>query len=227
MSLPTTRRFAPFPFSGRRKRFATHGAERQGAWRWRVLPILVTQLAGSGNLHAQPASPEFGWTRVTAVTISGEPVRPLDVKGKASVLVFLGVECPISNRYAPELRRLQQKFATSKIDWWMVYPGTNYSRDQIGQHRESFNLPGQALLDRPLALATAVKIRVTPEVAVFLPDGQLAYRGRIDDRFPKIGVERREPTQHDLEEALVAVAAGKVPSVTQTTAIGCRIQGLP
>ncbi len=34
---------------------------------------------------------------------------------KATVLVFVGVDCPISNRYAPELERLEREFSPRGI----------------------------------------------------------------------------------------------------------------
>lgn len=190
-----------------------------------ALIVLMTQLACRPETPSGAPTPAPGALEVS--TISGARVRPLEVTGKASVLVFLGVECPISNRYAPELRRLQQKFAGEKVDWWMVYPGTNYSRDEIQEHRKAFELPGQSVIDSQLTLSAATKVRVTPEAVVFLPGGQIAYRGRIDDRFPKLGVERREPTQRDLDEALTAILAGRAPASAETTAVGCFIQGLP
>jgi hypothetical protein len=38
------------------------------------------------------------------------------------VLVFVRTDCPISNRYAPELRRLQDRFAPRGMAFWLVYP---------------------------------------------------------------------------------------------------------
>src|SRR2546430_8435574 len=45
------------------------------------------------------------------VDLNGQQAEPLKVSGaKAVVLIFLRTDCPISNRYAPELKRLHQKF---------------------------------------------------------------------------------------------------------------------
>jgi hypothetical protein len=68
-------------------------------------------------------------------------------------------------------------------------------------------------------------VRTTPEAAVFV-GGQLVYRGRIDDRFVDFGKMRAEAAQHDLEEVLAGIVAGKIPRYRETRAIGCAIENL-
>ena len=78
----------------------------------------------------------------------------------------------------------------------------------------------------PAALATALVasgVKVTPEVAVVLPSGEIAYRGRIDDRVVDFGVTRPEPTKHDLEEALERALSGQRAAPAEAPAIGCSI----
>ena len=46
-----------------------------------------------------------------AIDLSGRPANVFDTEtNQAFVLIFVSSECPISNRYAPELRRLHEKF---------------------------------------------------------------------------------------------------------------------
>ena len=46
------------------------------------------------------------------VDLQGRAVDPLaNAEARLSVLVFLRSDCPISNRYAPEIRRLHARFA--------------------------------------------------------------------------------------------------------------------
>ena len=163
------------------------------------------------------------------VNLNGERIDPFQSAktNRTIVLVFLGVECPISNRYVPELRRLHNKFTEQKVGWWFVYPGTGYSLQAIRQHVREFNVPGDVACDPQLALARRAQVRMTPEVAVFLADGKLMYHGRIDDRFPELTVERPAPTRRDLEETLDAILAGKSLAPVQTQAVGCFIPGLP
>jgi hypothetical protein len=73
----------------------------------------------------------------------------------------------------------------------------------------------------------ATGVTTTPEVAVVTADGRIAYRGRIDDRYPRIGVDRQAPTRRDLRAALAAVLADQPVPTPRTTAVGCAIPELP
>ena len=163
------------------------------------------------------------------VDLDGKTVDPFQsaTNSKAIVFVFMGVDCPIANRYAPELRRLHEKFAQRKVDWWLVYPGADHPAETIRKRLSEFNHPGKVLRDPKLALVKKAQAKVTPEAAVFLPDGRLVYHGRIDDRHPELGVTRPAPTRRDLELALEEVLAGKPVSRPRTKAVGCLIEGLP
>lgn len=142
---------------------------------------------------------------------------------KGTVLIFVSVDCPVSNRYAPEIRRLYSGYASNGIRFWLVYPNPSDSRAAIGAHLREFGYPPIALRDLSRTLISLAKPTVTPEAAVFDSKGELVYRGRIDDRFVELGRERPAPTRHDLEEALTAVLAGKRVSPATTQAFGCFI----
>ena len=58
--------------------------------------------------------------------------------------VFVRVDCPISNRYAPELRRIHESLADS-VSWWLVYPNPHLDPEQMAQHVAEYELPGNAL----------------------------------------------------------------------------------
>jgi hypothetical protein len=144
---------------------------------------------------------------------------------KATVLLFISTDCPVSNRYAPELRRLSESFASKGVAFWLVYPNPAESPQQIRDHLTSFSFPMQALRDPEHALAKWVHATVTPE-AVVVAGGRILYRGRIDDRYVGLGVERPAPSRRDLEEALTAFIAGKRVEHPTTQAVGCFIADL-
>jgi len=161
------------------------------------------------------------------VQLSGEPAAPfLHSQPSGTVLLFVRTDCPISNRGAPELRRLAASFG-SRFQFWLVYPDADAQAEAVRQHVSEYQLPGQPLLDSGHALVRLAQATVTPEAAVFNAQRQLVYHGRIDDRFIELGQARPEPTVRDLEQALAAVAAGRLPPVASTRAIGCAISPLP
>jgi hypothetical protein len=142
---------------------------------------------------------------------------------KAIVFLFVSVDCPVSNRYAPLVKELNETFAPKGVQFWLVYPNPFDTPALIQQHRKAYSYPMGALLDADHALAKLAKASVTPEAAVFDRQGREVYHGRIDDRYVEIGRERPAATRHDLDEALTATLAGKPVAHAETQAVGCFI----
>ena len=142
-----------------------------------------------------------------------------------TVLVFTSTECPISNRYAPEINRLNVKFS-GKVRFVMVYPVPADTGAMVRAHVKKFGYPNQWLHDPGQKLVRETGVTVTPEVAVMSVDRKVLYRGRIDDRYLEFGKDRPEPTVRDLERSLDAILSGKPIPVVETKAIGCYIADL-
>jgi hypothetical protein len=142
---------------------------------------------------------------------------------KAIVFLFTSVDCPISNRYAPVIKNLNDTFVAKGVQFWLVYPNPFDTSPSIQQHRKAYSYPMGALLDPDHALAKLAKATVTPEAAVFDRQGREVYHGRIDDKYVDLARERPSPTRHDLDEALTATLAGKPVAQAETQAVGCFI----
>ena len=142
-----------------------------------------------------------------------------------TVLVFTTTDCPISNRYAPEIKRLAELYA-GRVQFRLVYPVPSDSEAMIREHVGKFGYPAPWQRDEQQLLVKRTGVTVTPEVAVVDSRGTLLYRGRIDDRYITFGKDRPRPTVRDLERSLDAILAGKPVPVTQTQAIGCIISDL-
>lgn len=165
--------------------------------------------------------PLLGSTQVTDLRSS--TVDPLQDQGKVHVLLFVRTDCPITNRYAPELRRIADRFSQSPVNFSLVYSGKIETRTAVEQHVREYNLPGTVYLDPGHELARRAGATVAPEAAVFDRSGRLLYLGRIDDRWISFGRSRPQATTHDLEAAIATVLAGKTPAEQKTRAIGCSL----
>jgi hypothetical protein len=142
---------------------------------------------------------------------------------KATVFLFLSVDCPISNRYAPEIRRLHDSLTPRGIGFRIVYPNPAELPAAIRIHLKEYNLPAVALRDPEQELAKYANATITPEAAVYDREGRRVYLGRIDDRYVSLGVQRPAATQHDLADALAALLAGRGVAQARTPAVGCFI----
>jgi len=141
-----------------------------------------------------------------------------------TVYIFTTTDCPIANRYAPEIQRLASTFG-SKVEFILVYPVPSDSLAKIRAHKQQFKFSLPSIRDSQQALVRKTGVSVTPEVAVVNGD-ELLYRGRIDDRYIEFGRDRPKPTTRDLEDALTAAVAGKPIARSRTQAIGCIISDL-
>jgi hypothetical protein len=143
---------------------------------------------------------------------------------RPTVLVFTTTDCPISNRYAPEIQRLAAKFG-DRAKFVLVYPVPGDSLERIRAHYRKFGYAMEFVRDAGQRLVKQTGVTVTPEVAV-MRGAALLYRGRIDDRYVELGRERPKPTTRDLEDALTAIVAGKSVAVRETRAVGCILSDL-
>lgn len=187
-------------------------------------PLLLLLAGRASGADAADAAP------IRLEGLDGRPVQALPgAAGAPTVFVFVSTECPIANRYAPELRRIHEDFAR-KARFWLVYADPAETADAVRRHAEAFGYGIAALKDPHHDLVRLAGARVTPEAAVFVSgaDGpRLAYRGRIDDRNVDFGRARPAPSTHDLEDALRAIASGPPGPLRTTPAVGCAIPPLP
>jgi peroxiredoxin len=154
--------------------------------------------------------------------VHGRSHGRLEWKGKkALVVLFLGIECPVSNSYAPEMARLAKEYTPRGVLFWGLHPDPDVSAKMAADHAAEYGLLFLILLDPAQDFARQVGVRVVPEAVVLSPQGQVHYRGRIDDRYTSNGKRREEPTTHDLASALDAVLAGKPPPAAQVPGFGC------
>ena len=149
-----------------------------------------------------------------------------DHQVSATVCLFARTDCPISNRYAPEIVRLYEAFHDLGVEFYLVYVDPDQEAEAIRTHLQEYSYPCRALRDPWHELVQMTGVTVTPEAAVFDAERRLAYRGRIDDLYVDFGKSRPRPTQHDLADAIQAVLEGTAIAEPFTKAVGCYISDL-
>ena len=99
-------------------------------------------------------------------------------KSEIEVLVFLGLECPVSQKYMTRLNRLADKFSTVS---WKGIVAENVNTSAVKGFAKEYQAKFSIVKDKDFSLAQKYSARVTPEVFV-IKSGQLKYRGAIDGR---------------------------------------------
>ena len=187
--------------------------------------VIVLTLLGTSCSEQQAESRTRTLPEVHAKALTGEEVDVLaDYDRPAHVFLFTKSDCPISNRYAPEVNRLCEEYRGRGVRFTLVYPSTDDNVDTIRTHIRDYGYTCEAVIDharRAVALSGAT---VTPEAAVWAEGSGLVYRGRIDDLYVDFGKQRVEPSQRDLREVLDAILSGEIPPFRSTKAIGCYIE---
>jgi hypothetical protein len=168
-----------------------------------------------------------GFTGTFASDLQGRPIVHLAPSGtSAVVLFFTASDCPIANRYVPEMQRLATQLAPLGVRVWFVYPNPADTAQVVQTHNREFSIHADTALDTWQTLVRMGHVTATPEAAVFVPRAgglQEVYRGRIDDRYVSLGTERPQAMHHDLEDAIHAVLAHQpVPGPGGPT-VGCSI----
>jgi hypothetical protein len=193
--------------------------------RLRAAGLVLFWLAVAGALSAGKVALQT-IPREFAEDLDGKPVDPIaSSRGALTVLVFIRTDCPISNRYAPEIQRLSQEFRM-QAKFWLIYPEKAESPLRIREHGEEFHYTMPALRDVHHSLVTRAEATITPEAAVFERSGKLIYHGRIDNWYEELGRSRAKPTTHELEDAIRKTVAGETISAAHANAVGCYISDL-
>ncbi len=170
---------------------------------------------------------------VTTLTAASQAIPAADLRALTTpqsqtlLLFFVASDCPVSNRYFPEMERLALASAPHKVQTRYIYPNTYENLPEAQHHQAEFGAsPDDARTDANGELVHLTGARTTPEAVVLLKQGsgwKVAYRGRIDDRYIHIGLERVQVEHHDLQAALTAVLAGKPAPPPTGPAVGCAI----
>ena len=191
---------------------------------------LVTTAWLSVTGTTRPGVAAEGLPKLTAVELTDLAGHKHALGGRSesrpTVLVFLGTECPVSNGYAPSLNRLHAAYTDSGVTVLGVHSDPDVDALVARTHAQDYELQFPLVLDHDQRLAKACGVRKVPTAVVIAPDGQLLYRGRIDNRYSANGVRRPQATVFDLKSALETALTGKQPDPATTEIFGCPLPSL-
>ncbi len=158
-------------------------------------------------------------------TVSSEHVALSKIKkSKASVFFFMSPECPICENYSLTINEIIETFKDKNIDFYCIFPGTYYNRNQILEYLTKFKMEFIPLLDPQLLLTKNINAKVMPETFVIESSGTILYHGSIDNLYYSIGKQRTIVTEHYLKDVLENIVNNKPFDAKNTEAIGCFIE---
>src|SRR5438067_10087168 len=101
-------------------------------------------------------------------------------EARATVVVFLSFDCPVSNSYAAPLNELAKEYGPKGVSFLGLCP-SDAGAAEVARQAKEFALGFPVYKDEKLAAADALKAKSTPEAFVLDRHHVLRYRGRIDD----------------------------------------------
>jgi hypothetical protein len=196
---------------------------------WLRLAVVLPALCGLTLCACTPKPPPTTPPPPLAVRSTDLDGRPLDplmpgaLGTRATVLLFITNDCPISNSYAPEIHRLCDAYTKQGIAFYIVYADPELKPGEARRHYHDYAYQCPAVIDVGHDLARKAGATVTPEAVVLLRDGTLGYRGRINDLYIDYGKAKYVATTHDLREVLASIAGDRPVTPRTTDAVGCPI----
>ena len=141
---------------------------------------------------------------------------------KASVICIFDVDCPMSLKLAPKLKRIEDQFKDVTFKHLIISKQVDNAEALKVFNKRGFK--GELILDtKDEVAASTLKVKTTCEVYLIDGRGTLIYRGAIDDQYG-IGFVREKAKNHYLVEALNSHLKREVPSIRLTTAPGCLVE---
>ena len=187
-----------------------------------ILLALVFVIAGVAFANEVPAPPAIGSTieEFSLPDVNGTERSLKSLAGKnGTVLLFIAVQCPVSNAYNERMEKLAADYKAKGIA--VVGINSNVAEDAaaVKSHAAEHKLSFPILKDAGNKIADKLGASVTPE-AYFLDAGnKLVYHGRIDNSRNAAQIETS-----DLRNALEAALNGKPVEKTEAKAFGCSIK---
>ena len=190
---------------------------------------LLLALAASTAL----AAPEVGQPApaFTLTDSNGQSHNLADFKGKFVVLEWLNHGCPFVKKHydSNSMQKLQKEYTGKDVVWLSIVssaPGKqgHMSPAETNQAKEEKGSAATAILiDGDGTVGQLYGARVTPELYVINPEGDLIYSGAIDDKKSVDPADVEGATNY-VKQALDEALAGQPVSTPKTEPYGCSVK---
>lgn len=142
------------------------------------------------------------------------------------VILVMGTECPLARLYASRFQELARERQSKACDFVMVDANTQDSLADLQRFIDANRVEIPLLKDLDQRLTQKLAASRTPESFILNREGEVIYRGRIDDQY-QIGITRPEIGRKDLQVALHEALSGSEIEVPNTPVQGCLIGKRP
>jgi hypothetical protein len=143
--------------------------------------------------------------------------------GNLKVVFFLDPECPVSNAYMREIKSIHSDYSKKGVAFEAVFPVPTVTREDIRQFLLKYQSTIPGYQDVGLQKVKRYQATTMPEAVLVNANGEILYRGAIDNWYYALGKTRAKATELYLRNAIEAVLNGEMVLKSRTEAIGCVI----
>ncbi len=189
-----------------------------------MLAVAALEIGGSARTNDTdvPAPPAIGATIVdfTLPDTDGKEHSLNSLKGtNGTVLIFIAVQCPISNAYNERMGKLAQDYKARGITVVGINSNVSEPAEAVKAHAAAHKMTFLILKDNGNKIADTLGATRTPEAYLLDKNNKLVYHGRIDNSR-----DISQVNSNELRDALEATLSGKPVAKTTANAFGCSIK---
>jgi len=184
--------------------------------------ITAAVIVGSGRSSEVPTPPAIGATidEFSLPDVNGQEHTLKSLKGKnGTVLIFIAVQCPVSNAYNDRMEKLAGDYKDKGIAVIGINANSTEDAATVKAHATEKHLTFTILKDAGNKIADRLGAARTPEAYFLDANNKLLYHGRIDNSQNPDAIE-----SNDLRQALDSALAGKPVEKPEAKAFGCSIK---
>lgn len=140
-------------------------------------------------------------------------------KSKATVIMFVATQCPVSNAYNVRVKKLAKDYSAKGVKFVGINSNKQENNAEIAEHSRENGFTFAVLKDKGNVVADKFDAKVTPEIYLVNAKGALVYHGQIDNSQNESKIKTRP-----LASAIDAVLAGEPVKQSEVAAFGCSIK---
>lgn len=144
-------------------------------------------------------------------------------KKKLTAYIILNTECPISQNAVQIINELKIKYPT--VDFISVFSGWD-NKQQIELFKKKYGLITKIIYDQKQQIITHLKASKTPEAFLINSNKKTIYKGAINNQYIAVGKRRGNTISNYLEEAIKDYLLYGFVKISETNAVGCKIESL-
>jgi peroxiredoxin len=155
----------------------------------------------------------------TVQDLHGTSLKFSQLKGDVTAIVFISVQCPVSNAYNERMNALYKDYSAKGVHFIFLNANSTEPASAVAEHAQAHGFAFPVYKDNHNVVADRFDAQATPETFVIDRTGTVVYHGSIDDSQEPARIRNQW-----LRNALGSVLAGQHVQRAETKAFGCTIK---